>query len=266
MRENTKFQKINIYNKYVGCKIQEIKKKIYNNYHFEKLNQKLEIKLLLLIAIITTFQQFIDNKIINISMVFIGYLNAEKIMLQIQKPLANNIYAYLGIDKIGDDFGHSICVIKRYQTQSGIKLLTKNSWGSMRKGYKKILNHQGYIEPDVLENSKKDFKYYIGYLNYTMTIPKNQRQIYVEQELSKTLKKITEICRKEITPSKPLVGEQDIQEGKEVLERTFVNAKDTKRSFFSRIGNFFTKRGGRKCLNSSRYKRNKRKKSVRTKK
>lgn len=220
------------------------------------------IKLLLLIAIITTFQQFIDNKIINISMVFTGYLNAEKIMLQIQKPLANNIYAYLGIDKIGDDFGHSICVIKRYQTQSGIKLLTKNSWGSTMKGYEDIINDEGYIEPGVLKKCENNFQYYIGYLNYTMTILEDERHHYVEQELSKTLKKITEICRKEITPSKP----KEVLERPELEEHTFVNAKDTKRSFFSRIGNFFTKRGGRKCLNSSRYKRNTRKKSVRTKK
>ena len=221
------------------CRIQEIKEKIFHDYNFTNTKkQKLEANLLLLIAIITTFQQFIDNKIINITMFSRDYLNEKEIILQTQKPLDNNIYAYLSIKRKGTIIetikgtikGHSICVIKQYQTKTGIKLLTKNSWG-MHKGYREIVNDEGYIEPGVLNENKKNFKYYLGYLNYTMTIPEKQRHVYVEQELVKTLKKIIKICDKDINPPSEIVP-----------------SEDTKRSFWSRLFTRRTKGGTKKSL------------------
>jgi hypothetical protein len=65
-----------------------------------------------------------------------------------------------------------------------------------------------------------------------MTIQENQRQRYVEQELSKKLKHVIKICRKEILSKEP----------KNVTNRT---------SFWSRL---FTRGGTKKSLYKTRRK------------
>ena len=119
-----------------------------------------------MIAIIATFQQFINNKIIKISPVFTGDLNEEEIISKIKEPFRENIYVGLAIKEREEKYGHGICLIKCDETETGIRLLTKNSWGE-NKGYKKIVNHEGYIEPGVLKQNNKKFEYWLGYVNYT---------------------------------------------------------------------------------------------------
>lgn len=193
-----------------------------------------------MIAIIATFQQFIDNKIIKITPVFTDFLNEEEIISEIKEPFRENIYVVLGIEEKEKNYSHAICLIKCDKTESGIRLLTKNSWGKY-KGYKEIVNHEGYIEPGVLKQHNEKFKYWLSYVNYTMTIPTNQRQRYVEQELFKTFKNVIEICRKEIIPSNVAVPSEDTKKG-------------TRRSFWSRLFTRRTKGGTKKSLYKTRRK------------